>query len=45
MVHAANDAAPAPLLEAQEFAAGDSAADPIQEAAGTALATFSSKRK
>jgi hypothetical protein len=45
LVHAANDDAPVPLLEAQVSAAGDSAADPIQEASDKALATFSSKRK
>jgi hypothetical protein len=45
LVHAANDAAPAPLLESQVSAVVDSAADPIQEASDKALATFSSKRK
>jgi hypothetical protein len=44
-VHAANDAAPAPVPDMQASAAGDGDADLIQEASDKALATFSSKRK
>jgi hypothetical protein len=45
LVHTANNAAPAPVPDAQVSAAGDDDADPIQEASDKALATFSSKRK
>jgi 3-oxoacyl-ACP reductase-like protein len=44
-VHAANDAAPAPIPDMQASAAGDGGADLIQEASDKATATFSSKRK
>ncbi len=44
-MHAANDAAPAPVPDLQASAAGDGNADLIQEASDKALATFSSKRK
>jgi hypothetical protein len=44
-VHAANDAAPAPVPDMQASAAGDGDADLIQEASDKAMATFSSKRK
>ena len=44
-VHAANDAAPAPVPDMQASAAGDGDAELIQEASDKALATFSSKRK
>ena len=44
-VHAANDAAPAPVPDMQASATGDGNADLIQEASDKALATFSSKRK
>ncbi len=44
-VHAANDAAQAPVPDMQASAAGDGDADLIQEASDKALATFSSKRK
>ena len=45
LVHAANDAAPAPVPDMQASAAGDGDAELIQEASDKALATFSSKRK
>jgi hypothetical protein len=41
--HAANDAAPAPVLDAQVPTTGGDAEDPILEATDKALATFSSK--
>jgi hypothetical protein len=44
-VHAANDAAPAPVPDTQVSAAGDGDAEPIQEASDKVLATCSSKRK
>jgi hypothetical protein len=45
LVHAANDAAPVPALDAQAPTTGDEAEDPILEATDKALATFSSKRQ
>ena len=45
LVHAVNDAAPAPVLDAQVPTTGDDAEDPILEATDKALATFSSKRQ
>ena len=44
-VHAVNDAAAAPVLDAQVPTTGDDAEDPILEATDKALATFSSKRQ
>jgi len=44
-VHAVNDAAAAPVLEAQVPTKGDDVEDPILEATNKALATFSSKRQ
>jgi hypothetical protein len=44
-VHAAKDAAPAPVPDMQASATGDGNADLIQETSDKTLSTFSSKRK
>jgi hypothetical protein len=45
LVHAVNDAAPAPVLDTQVPTTGDDSEDPILEATDKTLATFSSKRQ
>jgi hypothetical protein len=45
LVHAVNDAAPAPVLDMQASTTGNGDSDLIQEVSDKALVTFSSKRK